>query len=64
MVASSRIVDNWHHPSDVVAGTMLGVAGAAIAYHLFYNPVSSSRAGIPLSSSSARKLEKLPSVHE
>ena len=34
-VATSRIVDNWHHPSDVIAGTIIGFVCATISYHLW-----------------------------
>lgn len=51
-VATSRIVDCWHHPSDVVAGTLLGIAAATVGYHAFYpsrSAVPGAKAGIPLS---------------
>jgi membrane-associated phospholipid phosphatase len=48
-VAASRIVDNWHHPSDIIAGTLLGIACATIGYHAFYPPTTAVNAGIPLS---------------
>lgn len=51
-VACSRIVDNWHHPDDVVAGTLLGIAAATVGYHAFYPSTSAAaglKAGIPLS---------------
>ena len=46
-VAASRLVDHWHHPSDVLAGLGLGFATCTIAYHHFYPPVWSPYAGIP-----------------
>lgn len=46
-VAGSRLVDKWHHPSDVVAGLGLGFATCTIAYHVWYPPVWSCTAGIP-----------------
>lgn len=47
---ASRLVDNWHHPSDVVAGICLGLFCSTVGYHLFYPPVVSAKhAGIPLS---------------
>ena len=48
-VAASRLVDHWHHPSDVLAGLGLGFATSTIAYHHWYPPVWSSYAGIPRS---------------
>mmetsp|Transcript_27359 Transcript_27359/g.49693 ORF Transcript_27359/g.49693 Transcript_27359/m.49693 type:complete len:334 (-) Transcript_27359:790-1791(-) len=49
-VATSRLVDNWHHPSDIVAGTMLGVTCGILVYHMWYPHVLSPNAGKPLSS--------------
>ena len=46
-VAASRLVDHWHHPSDVLAGLGLGFATCTIAYHHWYPPVWSPYAGIP-----------------
>ena len=46
-VAASRLVDHWHHPSDVLAGLGLGFATCTIAYHHWYPPVWSKYAGIP-----------------
>ena len=34
-VASSRIVDNWHHPSDVIAGAIIGFVSATISSYLW-----------------------------
>ena len=50
-VASSRVVDKWHHPSDVIAGTLIGIASATIGYHAFYPSTLSPfyKAGVPLS---------------
>jgi membrane-associated phospholipid phosphatase len=47
--ATSRLVDNWHHPSDIIAGSILGVVSACIAYHLWYPNVFAVHSGIPLS---------------
>lgn len=49
-VATSRIVDKWHHPSDVIAGSLLGIACATIGYHAFYPSTLSAnrKGGIPL----------------
>jgi diacylglycerol diphosphate phosphatase/phosphatidate phosphatase len=44
-VAASRIVDHWHHPSDVLAGSLLGIACAVVPYHAFYPHVLSTKAG-------------------
>jgi len=47
-VACSRLVDNWHHPSDIVAGMCLGLFFPVLAYHLWYPSVISQQAGVPL----------------
>ena len=47
--ATSRLVDNWHHPGDIIAGTILGSICALISYHLFFPHILSEHAGIPLS---------------
>ncbi|KAL7544071.1 hypothetical protein ACHAXR_013575 [Thalassiosira sp. AJA248-18] len=33
--ATSRLVDNWHHPSDIIAGSILGSVSACISYHMW-----------------------------
>ena len=38
-VASSRVRDNWHHPSDVLAGSIIGFACASFCFNLFFGPV-------------------------
>jgi len=48
-VACSRLVDNWHHPSDILAGSLIGIFCSTLAYHLWYPHVFSPNAGIPLS---------------
>jgi membrane-associated phospholipid phosphatase len=48
-VACSRLVDNWHHPSDVVAGVCLGLFFPVVTYHMWYPSVLSENAGLPLS---------------
>jgi len=64
-VGISRIVDYWHHPSDVLAGFLLGTTCSTIAYHLWYPPVLSRDAGIPYSyNTSSKDVKKLPSFYE
>jgi diacylglycerol diphosphate phosphatase/phosphatidate phosphatase len=46
-VAASRLVDQWHHPSDVLAGLGLGFCTVNLVYHTWYPPVWSQYAGIP-----------------
>jgi membrane-associated phospholipid phosphatase len=38
-VGASRVVDQWHHPSDVVAGLVLGCFCSVVAYHAWFPPV-------------------------
>ena len=47
--ATSRLVDNWHHPSDIIAGSILGTVCGVISYHIWYPHILSTHAGIPLS---------------
>ncbi|GMH54166.1 hypothetical protein TrRE_jg3609 [Triparma retinervis] len=35
-VACSRVHDNWHHPSDVIAGALIGALSACWAFYQFY----------------------------
>ena len=48
-IATSRLTDNWHHPSDILAGSALGSICGLIAYHLFFPRVFSPFSGIPVS---------------
>lgn len=48
-VACSRLVDNWHHPSDILAGSLIGIFSSTLVYHLWYPNIFSPNAGIPLS---------------
>jgi diacylglycerol diphosphate phosphatase/phosphatidate phosphatase len=36
-VGASRLVDTWHHPSDVLAGWLLGGWSAIVAYHYYFS---------------------------
>lgn len=47
--ATSRLVDNWHHPSDIIAGSILGSVSACIAYHMWFPHILSVHSGIPSS---------------
>ena len=42
---ASRLHDYWHHPSDVIAGAIIGTGSSIIGYSLFY-PFASF--GVPL----------------
>ena len=33
--ACSRLVDNWHHPSDIIGGIVLGLFCSTFGYHLW-----------------------------
>jgi len=46
-VACSRLVDNWHHPSDIVAGSLIGIFCSHFAYHLWYPPLFYPNTGVP-----------------
>ena len=35
-VASSRLVDHWHHPSDILAGSLIGSISALTTFNMFY----------------------------
>jgi len=48
-VACSRIVDKWHHPSDVLAGSLIGIFASTLSYHLWYPNLYSQHAGTPVS---------------
>ena len=43
-VAASRAVDNWHHPSDIVAGTLLGLYCGHVGWYMF-NPSLEAEVG-------------------
>lgn len=44
-VGTSRIVDYWHHPSDVIAGLLLGLFTGTVSFHVWFNifPINISR---------------------
>jgi len=42
-LAMSKVADYWHHPSDVLAGALLGVLMAHVAYGMVYKGVYNSR---------------------
>lgn len=35
-IAASRIHDHYHHPADVIAGAMIGIASAIISHGMWY----------------------------
>ena len=48
-VSTSRLVDDWHHPSDIIVGSALGSICGCISYHLFFPHVFSPLSGVPVS---------------
>jgi diacylglycerol diphosphate phosphatase/phosphatidate phosphatase len=42
-LAMSKVADYWHHPSDVLAGALLGTLMAHMAYRMVYKGVYNSR---------------------
>ena len=36
LIGCSRLVDYWHHPSDIIAGFIIGLICPTISYHLWY----------------------------
>lgn len=64
-VGASRLVDHWHHPSDVLAGLLLGSVCGTAAFHTWYPPVwsPSQVVGLPWSLHS-NDYAKLPSFVE
>ncbi|POM62392.1 Phosphatidic acid phosphatase [Phytophthora palmivora] len=47
-VAITRSIDNWHHYSDILAGSIIGAISACVAYSYNYGSVFSwDAAGIP-----------------
>lgn len=54
-VATGRIVDRWHHSSDVVAGILIGIVCALVSYHAAFPHVFSIDAGISHAELTIRK---------
>ncbi|KAL3662593.1 hypothetical protein V7S43_012445 [Phytophthora oleae] len=47
-VATTRSIDNWHHYSDILAGSIIGVVSACVAYSYNYGSVFSwDSSGVP-----------------
>ena len=71
LVATTRLLDHWHHPSDVLAGLALGFITCTIAYHHWFPSIFSSNPGVPWSvvygsveASPNKEFLKLPSFNE
>ena len=54
-VATSRIVDRWHHASDVLAGIFLGVVCAVLSYHSLFPSIFSMDSRISLAELTVQK---------
>ena len=63
-VASTRIVDHWHHVSDVLSGVFLGCIWGSIGYHVHHSPPSKGSVLPSTVSSPCLAAPKLPSSHE
>jgi membrane-associated phospholipid phosphatase len=37
--AASRVHDNWHHPSDVIAGALIGIASSTFGFRVFFGEI-------------------------
>jgi len=60
-IAISRTQDNWHHNSDIVAGSLLGIMGAVFGYGFNYGSIFSMRfSGIPLANVNSELEYTLP----
>jgi hypothetical protein len=47
-VAITRSIDNWHHYSDILAGSIIGAIAACLAYGYNYGSIFCSKnAGLP-----------------
>jgi membrane-associated phospholipid phosphatase len=47
-ISVSRVHDNFHHPADIVGGSMIGIGCALFSHGLWYPSVYSAGAGNPL----------------
>ena len=48
-IAISRCIDNWHHYSDILAGSVIGAVSALFAFNYNYGSIFSwDCAGLPL----------------
>ncbi|KAF2715567.1 PAP2-domain-containing protein [Pleomassaria siparia CBS 279.74] len=43
LLAASKVVDYWHHWSDVIAGSIIGILMAHVAYRMVYRGVYDAR---------------------
>ncbi|KAJ2234332.1 hypothetical protein H4R99_003881 [Coemansia sp. RSA 1722] len=47
IVGATRVSDYWHHPSDVIAGALIGLFTATFSYHQYYPVLISNRCDLP-----------------
>jgi PAP2 superfamily len=46
-IAVSRLIDNRHHPFDVITGSLLGIAMAWLGYRQYFPALSVAEGGRP-----------------
>ncbi|KAJ1933637.1 hypothetical protein GGF37_006657 [Kickxella alabastrina] len=47
IVGATRVSDYWHHPTDVIAGALIGFWTAVFSYHQYYPVLFSHRSDMP-----------------
>ncbi|KAG7401829.1 hypothetical protein PHYBOEH_010292 [Phytophthora boehmeriae] len=58
-VSISRCIDNWHHYSDILAGSVIGAVSASFAMNYNYGSIFSwDTAGVPLEEIHERRIMK------
>ena len=58
-ISITRSIDNWHHFSDILAGALIGIASATVAYSYNYAGIfSHEAAGLPLEAYYAKSVSK------
>jgi len=53
-ISVSRVRDDWHHPADIICGSLIGLFSARFGYGLWYNDISAPFAGVPLMTSTEK----------
>ncbi|KAL4177557.1 hypothetical protein KRP22_002489 [Phytophthora ramorum] len=63
-VSVTRCIDNWHHYSDILAGSVIGAASALFAFNYNYGSIFSwDSAGLPLDEINDRRMYKEKEFH-
>ncbi|POM58803.1 Phosphatidic acid phosphatase [Phytophthora palmivora] len=58
-ISITRCIDNWHHYSDILAGSVIGAVSAIFAFNYNYGSIFSwDSAGLPLEEIHERRLNK------